>query len=150
MILGESHYCEEGCADCGNARVHPECCAFTNGVVSDYLNESLDRQRWMSTYLKFERSLVEHETDWAELDSRLMDDVKHERKVMDDLYNYLYSKNHPISYQYRMVVTPQFEQHPCCFNLLGHILHPKAFLPPPPKGLVELCSSSVIPSKSRR
>lgn len=41
MILGESHYCEEGCEDCGNARVHPECCAFTNGVVSDYLNESL-------------------------------------------------------------------------------------------------------------
>ena len=66
MILGESHYCEEGCEDCGNARVHPECCAFTNGVVSDYLNESLERQRWMSTYLKFERSLVGHETDWAE------------------------------------------------------------------------------------
>ena len=21
MILGESHYCEEGCTDCGNARV---------------------------------------------------------------------------------------------------------------------------------
>lgn len=66
MILGESHYCEEGCADCGNARVHPECCGFTNGVVSDYLNESLERQRWMATYLKFERSLVGHETDWAE------------------------------------------------------------------------------------
>ena len=66
MILGESHYCEEECTDCGNARVHPECCAFTNGVVSDYLNETLDRQRWMSTYLKFERSLVGHETDWAE------------------------------------------------------------------------------------
>ena len=66
MILGESHYCEEGCVDCGNARVHPECCGFTNGVVSDYLNESLERQRWMSTYLKFERSLVGHETDWPE------------------------------------------------------------------------------------
>ena len=38
--------------------------------------------------------------DWAMLDSRLMDDVKHERKVMDDLYNYLYSKNHPLSYWY--------------------------------------------------
>ena len=38
MILGESHYCEEGCADCGNARARLECCAFTNGVVSDYLN----------------------------------------------------------------------------------------------------------------
>ena len=38
--------------------------------------------------------------DWAMLDSRLMDDVKHERKVMDNLYNYLYSKNHPLSYWY--------------------------------------------------
>lgn len=43
MILGESHYCEEGCEDCGNARAHPECCAFTNGVASDYLSEALDR-----------------------------------------------------------------------------------------------------------
>lgn len=66
MILGESHYCEKGCTDCGNARVYPECCAFTNSVVSDYKNEALDRHRWMSTYLKFERSLVGHETDWAE------------------------------------------------------------------------------------
>ena len=45
MILGESHYCEKGCTDCGNARVYPECCAFTNSVVSDYKNEALDRQR---------------------------------------------------------------------------------------------------------
>lgn len=71
MILGESHYCEEGCEDCGNVRQHPECCAFTNSVVSDYLNESLDRQRWMNTYLKFERSLVgmrqtgQNNTDWV-------------------------------------------------------------------------------------
>ena len=44
MILGESHYCEEGCTDCGNARVHPECCAFTNGVVSDVLTLKLLNQ----------------------------------------------------------------------------------------------------------
>lgn len=66
MVLGESHYYEEGCADCGNAGRHPECRMFTNGVVGDYLNESKPRERWMSTFLKFERSLVGHETDWME------------------------------------------------------------------------------------
>ena len=66
MILGESHYCEEGCADCGNSGAHRECCAFTNGVVGDYLDEQKPRERWMSTFLKFERSLVGHETDWSE------------------------------------------------------------------------------------
>lgn len=39
MVLGESHYCDEGCADCGNLINHRECMAFTNGVVGDYLNE---------------------------------------------------------------------------------------------------------------
>ncbi|MBO7098549.1 MAG: metallophosphoesterase [Bacteroidaceae bacterium] len=38
--------------------------------------------------------------DWAMHDDRLMEDVKHERKVMDDLYNYLYIKCHPVSYWY--------------------------------------------------
>ena len=33
---------------------------------------------------------------WAIRDEDLLDDVKHERKVMDDLYAYLYSKNHPL------------------------------------------------------
>lgn len=66
MVLGESHYCDEGCADCGNIANHRECMAFTNGVVSDYLNEDKPRERWMSTFLKFERSLVGHETEWPE------------------------------------------------------------------------------------
>lgn len=66
MVLGESHYCEEGCADCGNISVHRECMSFTNGVLGDYLNEGLPRQRWMNTFLKFERSLVGHETEWEE------------------------------------------------------------------------------------
>ncbi len=38
--------------------------------------------------------------DWAMNDNELMEDVKHERKVMDDLYNYLYIKCHPVSYWY--------------------------------------------------
>jgi hypothetical protein len=66
MVLGESHYCDEGCADCGNVSSHRECMAFTNGVVGDYLDELKPRERWMSTFLKFERSLVGHETDWPE------------------------------------------------------------------------------------
>lgn len=64
MVLGESHYCDEGCTDCGSVANHRECMAFTNGVVGDYLNEQKPRERWMSTFLKFERSLVGHETDW--------------------------------------------------------------------------------------
>lgn len=38
--------------------------------------------------------------DWAMHDVDLMDDVKYERKVMDDIYNYLYTKNHPLRYWY--------------------------------------------------
>jgi hypothetical protein len=34
--------------------------------------------------------------DWAERDETLLEDVEHERKVMDSLYDYLYKKNHPI------------------------------------------------------
>ena len=33
---------------------------------------------------------------WAIRDEDLLDDVKHERKVMDDIYAYLYSKSHPL------------------------------------------------------
>ncbi len=29
MILGESHYCDESCADCGDCRLHRECMGFT-------------------------------------------------------------------------------------------------------------------------
>ena len=37
---------------------------------------------------------------WAEHDANLMDDLKYERQVMDDIYNYLYTKNHPLQYWY--------------------------------------------------
>ena len=80
MILGESHYCKDGCVDCGNAKVHPKCCDFTTGVVNAYLDESAEREGWMSTYLKFERSLVGHETGGKE-----------RRRIWDSVvfYNYL-------------------------------------------------------------
>ena len=63
MILGESHYCDEGCCDCGNCRLHGECTGFTQGVIKDYLDENKERQDWMRTFVKFERSLVGKETD---------------------------------------------------------------------------------------
>lgn len=66
MVLGESHYCEEGCADCGDVERHPECGLFTNGTMRNYLDENYPREDWTKTFLKFERSLVGHETDWAE------------------------------------------------------------------------------------
>ena len=66
MILGESHYCGEKCADCGVAGKAGDCAAFTTNVIKAYLNPNTERERWMSTYLKFERSLVGHETDGDE------------------------------------------------------------------------------------
>ena len=65
MILGESHYCDEECADCGDCRLHRECMNFTQHVLADYLNEYNEWQKWMPTYVKFERSLVGEETDQA-------------------------------------------------------------------------------------
>ncbi len=66
MVLGESHYCDEGCADCGNCRLHRECMNFTHNVVKDYLGREKEHENWMNTFLKFERSLVGHETDGGE------------------------------------------------------------------------------------
>ena len=65
MILGESHYCDESCTDCGDCQLHRECMNFTQQVLGDYLNENRERQNWMRTFLKFERSLVGEETDQA-------------------------------------------------------------------------------------
>lgn len=65
MILGESHYCDEECVDCGDCRLHRECMNFTQQVLDDYLNENKERQNWMRTFLKFERSLVGEETNQA-------------------------------------------------------------------------------------
>ena len=38
--------------------------------------------------------------DWIMVDPALLDDLKNERQVMDDIYNYLYTKNHPLRYWY--------------------------------------------------
>ena len=38
MILGESHYCDESCADCGDCQLHRECMNFTQQVLDEVLN----------------------------------------------------------------------------------------------------------------
>lgn len=80
LALGESHYCGSGCADCGECGKHPECSDFTTKVVNWCLDSSVEREGWMNTYLKFERSLVGKETTSLE-----------SRKIWDSIafYNFL-------------------------------------------------------------
>lgn len=69
LVLGESHYCDDS-----------EGTDFTTAVVNDYLNPEVERDKWMNTFLKFERSLVNHITDTEE-----------SKKIWDSIafYNYL-------------------------------------------------------------
>ena len=80
MVLGDSHYCDGGCCDYGNCRMYKQCAQFTQDVIRDCLDENKDRQNWMRTFVKFERSLVGKMTDWAL-----------RRKIWDSVmfYNYL-------------------------------------------------------------
>ena len=80
LILGESHYCDKGCSDCGICQAHSECANFTRRVIADYLDPRNEREGWMNTYLKFERSLVGHETTPNE-SARIWDSIA--------FYNYL-------------------------------------------------------------
>lgn len=79
MVLGDSHYCDEECTACGVGS-NCDCNALTIKTILKYLDSSAPREGWMSTYLKFERSLVNHETTPEE-----------SRKVWDSLlfYNFL-------------------------------------------------------------
>lgn len=65
LVLGESHYCSERCDGCGTEKC-ADCYSFTEDVLKKYLNESFPRKNWMRTFVKFERSMVNHETDWRE------------------------------------------------------------------------------------
>lgn len=105
LILGESHYCDKGCSDCGISRAHPECADFTKRVIADYLDPRNEREGWMNTYLKFERSLVGHETIPGE-SARIWDSIA--------FYNYLQvamggPRQAGTSEQYRQAGTALFE-----------------------------------------
>lgn len=79
MALGDSHYCGTPCGRCG-VNPNPRCNRLTSDVVRAFLDQDCEREGWMNTYLKFERSLVGHETTPEE-----------SRDIWDSLifYNYL-------------------------------------------------------------
>lgn len=54
MVLGDSHYGSVPKSD------------ITQEVLGWYLDPNVEREGWMSTFLKFERSLVGHETNHEE------------------------------------------------------------------------------------
>ena len=61
MVLGDSHYCGTPCGKCG-INPNPKCNRLTSDVIGWCLDPNCEREGWMKTYLKFERSLVGHET----------------------------------------------------------------------------------------
>ncbi len=78
LVLGEAHLCK-GCEDCGHVENAEECADFTS---TDCIKVLLSGETgsWTGTFHKFERSLVNHETDLEE-----------SRKIWDSLafYNYV-------------------------------------------------------------
>jgi len=55
LILGESHYCKEGCEVCG-INSNRNCSTFTNDVMVkyfNYLSSTEDHDGWMRTFTRF-------------------------------------------------------------------------------------------------
>lgn len=61
LVLGEAHLCD-GCNDCGRVENAEECADFTSAKCIDFLLEGFTAP-WTGTFRKFERSLVNRETD---------------------------------------------------------------------------------------
>jgi len=58
MVVGASHYCGDGCRDCGDPAAHPECRGFTQQVVSDYLDDAYSGDSdWKRTFSTFVNSV---------------------------------------------------------------------------------------------
>jgi hypothetical protein len=57
LILGESHYCNEGCGDCGNSLTQQKCHNnFTRNVIEAYINYKIGNgefENWMNTFTRF-------------------------------------------------------------------------------------------------
>lgn len=65
LILGESHYCDEECEDCGK-KSQNECSDFTSSVISRYLNYKKKKGKfrpWMRTFTRFTNILLESKVD---------------------------------------------------------------------------------------
>ena len=64
LVLGEAHLCNE-CENCGHAENAEECADFTSSDCIEVLLSGKTGS-WTGTFRKFERSLVNHETDLDE------------------------------------------------------------------------------------
>lgn len=56
MVVGASHYCGDGCHDCGEASAHPDCAGWTQEVVNHYLYGD-DGGEWKKTFTTFVNSV---------------------------------------------------------------------------------------------
>lgn len=63
LVLGESHYCDQLCPDCGMPRRKEEGGNFTSEAMQRYLCRIDGHEGWMNTFTKFERSLINDYTD---------------------------------------------------------------------------------------
>nr|WP_321373333.1 hypothetical protein [uncultured Bacteroides sp.] len=65
MALGESLYCGGGCPECGKGKADESGnnCWTTQKAVNSILYDYDNCDNWKKTYLKFERSLVNKETE---------------------------------------------------------------------------------------
>lgn len=63
LIVGDSHYCEKNCSDCGDKRYSEQCCNFTEETISDYLSQT-NSDSWTKTFTKFMNSLVINKEDY--------------------------------------------------------------------------------------
>lgn len=64
LVLGEAHLCD-GCDKCGNPEKAEECANFTSDDCVEVLLKG-ETAPWTGTFHKFERSLVNHETNLDE------------------------------------------------------------------------------------
>ena len=70
MVVGASHYCGDGCRDCGDPAAHPECRGFTQQVVSDYLDDAYSGDSdWKRTFSTFVNSVFGRDASADERES---------------------------------------------------------------------------------
>lgn len=63
LIVGDSHYCEDNCSDCGDKKHSARCSDFTEETISAYLGQT-DSAAWTKTFTKFMNSLVIDKVDY--------------------------------------------------------------------------------------
>ena len=104
LVLGEAHICNAGCEGCGKVEDADECANFTSKkCIEVLLNGKTDF--WTGGFRKFERSLVNHDTNLDEC-----------RKIWNSLafYNYIQkpvdeSRKMPEEVDFRAAEVPFFE-----------------------------------------